>query len=151
MGTAHVTSTIEAPLRWSSPEAKLWVATREGEFAGFVEFREGHYVVSDGAGRELAPRATLREAKGALDPEGTIGSAVGHGLGLRSAGALEAAAAAEAAEVAAAVFAGEGDPRAVARIRRPVVLPTRALAAAAIALAGAALGTLAVALNVLHF
>ncbi|PRY64628.1 hypothetical protein B0I08_11212 [Glaciihabitans tibetensis] len=50
-------------LRWASPEAKLWVASRGGDFAGFVEFREGHYEVTDGRGAQLASCATLRDAK----------------------------------------------------------------------------------------
>ncbi|MGA1836945.1 hypothetical protein VD659_08425 [Herbiconiux sp. 11R-BC] len=57
-----------APLQWNSPEAKLWVATRAGEFAGFVEFGEGHYRVTDGLGAEIGTAATLRDAKSVLTP-----------------------------------------------------------------------------------
>jgi hypothetical protein len=42
--SAVSTPAPEVPeIRWASPEAKLWVATRGADFAGFVEFREGHY------------------------------------------------------------------------------------------------------------
>jgi len=50
-------------IRWASPEATLWVATRGADFAGFVEFREGHYAVTDGLGAQLDSCATLREAQ----------------------------------------------------------------------------------------
>jgi hypothetical protein len=50
-------------IRWASPEAKLWVATRGADFAGYVEFREGHYEVTDGRGAQFDARATLREAQ----------------------------------------------------------------------------------------
>ncbi|MFB2554384.1 hypothetical protein [Herbiconiux liangxiaofengii] len=53
-------------LVWGSPESKLWVASRDGEFAGFVEFVDGHYATVDGTGQSLPPRATLAEAKAAL-------------------------------------------------------------------------------------
>jgi hypothetical protein len=62
--TGASTAATEVPdVRWTSPEAKLWVATRGADFAGFVEFREGHYVVTDGRGAQLDDCATLREAK----------------------------------------------------------------------------------------
>ncbi len=57
-----------APLQWTSPEAKLWVATRAGEFAGFVEFGEGHYRVTDGLGAAIGTAATLLDAKRVLAP-----------------------------------------------------------------------------------
>lgn len=53
-------------VRWASPEAKLWVATRGSDFAGFVEFSDGHYEVTDGRGVQLAACATLREAKASI-------------------------------------------------------------------------------------
>ncbi|HEV7949925.1 MAG TPA: hypothetical protein VGP24_09180 [Glaciihabitans sp.] len=53
-------------VRWTTPEAKLWVATQGDDFAGFVEFSDGHYEVTDGRGVQLAARATLREAKASL-------------------------------------------------------------------------------------
>jgi hypothetical protein len=62
--TAVSTAAPAVPeIRWASPEAKLWVATRGADFAGIVEFREGHYEVSDGLGAQLGARATLRDAK----------------------------------------------------------------------------------------
>jgi hypothetical protein len=61
--TGTSTGTDVPEVRWTSPEAKLWVATRGADFAGFVEFREGHYVVTDGRGAQLDDCATLREAK----------------------------------------------------------------------------------------
>ena len=72
MTAAHLLAApIEAPVEeadahgvsWLSPEAKLWVASRDGEFGGFVEFVDGHYEVTDARGHQLEPRGTLREAK----------------------------------------------------------------------------------------
>jgi len=65
--SAVSTTAPEVPqVRWTSPEAKLWVATRGEDFAGFVEFREGHYEVTDGRGAQFDARATLHEAQAVL-------------------------------------------------------------------------------------
>lgn len=54
-------------LTWLSPEAKLWVASRDGDFAGFVEFADGHYDVTDARGGHIASCATLRQAQDAVE------------------------------------------------------------------------------------
>ena len=58
---------VTDPLVWTSPGPELWVATRSGEFAGFVERSNGLYVVTDELGRTLSPAATLQKAKSTLD------------------------------------------------------------------------------------
>ena len=55
------------PLAWTAPGPNLWVATRSGEFAGFVEFNDGLYLVTDELGRALPAAATLNQAKSSLD------------------------------------------------------------------------------------
>jgi len=55
-------------LSWSSPESRLWVAMLDGEYAGFVEFTEGHYAVSNSVGAHTKTFGTLREAKLSLAP-----------------------------------------------------------------------------------
>jgi hypothetical protein len=121
--------TAAPALTWASPETKLWVATLSGEFAGYVEFTAGHFAVTDATGHPRPPHATLRAAQASLAPAPTY---------------------ADAADAAATVFAVV--PREITGSGRPVVSTaavSRALAVAAVTLAGAALGSLALALNVL--
>jgi hypothetical protein len=73
---ASATRSLEAePVTWSMPETKFWVAERGGEFAGFVEFRDGHYEATDARGARLDSRGTLAQAK-ALIAEPTSRPAV---------------------------------------------------------------------------
>ena len=64
--------TLDAePVTWSMPEAKLWVAEQGGEFAGFVEFCDGHYEATDARGARLDSRGTLAQAKSLIaEPTG---------------------------------------------------------------------------------
>lgn len=55
------------PLMWLSPEAKLWVASRDGDFAGFVEFTDGHYSVTDARGATIASCGTLSQAQDVVE------------------------------------------------------------------------------------
>lgn len=50
-------------LMWSSPEANLWVANRDGEYAGMVEFADGHFVARDSTGHILGTEVTVVTAK----------------------------------------------------------------------------------------
>jgi len=63
---ARPAGTLVEPLSWSSPAAALWVASRTGDFAGFVEFRNGHFEVTDGLGGRLPSCATLQDARASL-------------------------------------------------------------------------------------
>ena len=60
--------TTDRPLDvvWASPETGLWVASILGDYAGMIEFAEGHFVVSDAAGRVIASAPSIPEAKAAL-------------------------------------------------------------------------------------
>jgi hypothetical protein len=58
---------VAGPLTWLSPEAKLWVASRDGDFAGFVEFTDGHYDVTDARGAHVASCGTLHQAQDAVE------------------------------------------------------------------------------------
>jgi hypothetical protein len=53
----------EAILSWTSPEDSLWVANVSGEYAGMVEFADGHFLVRDSTGHELGSHSNLRDAK----------------------------------------------------------------------------------------
>jgi hypothetical protein len=63
----RLTDGSPGPIAWSSPEAKLWVASRDGDFAGFVEFSDNHYDATDARGGQLASRATLRQAQDLIE------------------------------------------------------------------------------------
>jgi hypothetical protein len=60
------TKRAEAILLWASPEDNLWVASQNGEYAGMVEFTDGHFMVSDPTGHQLGSHSNLREAKAAI-------------------------------------------------------------------------------------
>ncbi|MFB2580784.1 hypothetical protein ACEXQD_06005 [Herbiconiux sp. P15] len=55
-----------AILRWASPETRLWVATHDGEYAGMVEFTDGHFVTHDRAGRTVGTSSSLPAAQRAI-------------------------------------------------------------------------------------
>ncbi|AXH36862.1 hypothetical protein DVJ78_16895 [Humibacter sp. BT305] len=50
-------------VEWLSPEPKLWVGSRGGEFAGMVEFSNGHFLATDRVGASLGAHPTLDVAK----------------------------------------------------------------------------------------
>jgi hypothetical protein len=52
-----------ADVDWLSPEPKLWVGSRGGEFAGMVEFSNGHFLATDRIGASLGAHPTLDLAK----------------------------------------------------------------------------------------
>lgn len=52
-----------AEVEWLSPEPKLWVGSRQGEFAGMVEFSNGHFLATDRIGASLGAHPTLDLAK----------------------------------------------------------------------------------------
>jgi len=51
---------------WSSPDINLWVATAAGEFAGMIEFSQGHFVVSDATGSLVTTSTNIPAAQRAL-------------------------------------------------------------------------------------
>jgi hypothetical protein len=55
------------PLLWSTPESKLWVAMRDGEYAGMIEYAEGHFVVAGPEGQRLGSHSDLARAMAALE------------------------------------------------------------------------------------
>ncbi|WP_307361437.1 hypothetical protein [Microbacterium murale] len=62
-----ITTHSQAPLSWKQADDNVHVATRDGEFAGFVEFAGTAHVVHDSHGNELGAFATLSDARRALD------------------------------------------------------------------------------------
>ena len=55
------------PLTWKQADDDVYVATRGGEFAGFVEFDGTTHLVRDQRGAELGTFASLDDAQGALE------------------------------------------------------------------------------------
>lgn len=57
-----------APLNisWTSPDANLWVATIDGDYAGMIEFKDGHFVVQSHAGEQVATCTSIPAAQSAL-------------------------------------------------------------------------------------
>lgn len=55
------------PLTWKQADTDVHVATRAGEFAGFVEFDGTTHLVRDQRGAELGTFASLDEAQAALE------------------------------------------------------------------------------------
>jgi len=51
---------------WSTPDNNLWVATVDGEFAGMVEFADGHFVVTDHTGSTVTSESSIPAAQAAL-------------------------------------------------------------------------------------
>lgn len=56
-----------SPLMWKQADDDVHVATRDGEFAGFVEVYGSTHVVRDNYGAELGSFRTLTDARHALE------------------------------------------------------------------------------------
>ena len=65
-------ATLPVDVAWSSPDLDLWVATIDGDFAGMVEFTDGHFVVSDHTGTVLTTTSSIPDAQSALSAHGTL-------------------------------------------------------------------------------
>ena len=64
--TTTETRTVE-PLTWKQAADDVHVATRVGEFAGFVEIHARGFVVRDNHGTDLGVFPTLSDARRALE------------------------------------------------------------------------------------
>ncbi|MCS5713444.1 hypothetical protein NVV95_02625 [Herbiconiux sp. CPCC 205716] len=58
---------IVAPLSWATPESKLWIASRSGEYAGMIEYTEGHFLATGSTGFDLGGFSDLGQAMSAVD------------------------------------------------------------------------------------
>lgn len=58
------------PLTWKQADDDVHVATRDGEFAGFVEFDGASHLVQDGRGTAVGAFPTLGDARRALEDAG---------------------------------------------------------------------------------
>ncbi|WP_228498088.1 MULTISPECIES: hypothetical protein [unclassified Plantibacter] len=52
---------------WAEPDATLWVASVDGEYAGMVEFRDGRFVAASSTGKDLGVFVSLLRAKEAVE------------------------------------------------------------------------------------
>jgi hypothetical protein len=64
--TVRPPQTVDGRLSWASPAAGLWVASRAGDFAGYVELRNGRFEVTDGLGARRPSCGSLERARAAL-------------------------------------------------------------------------------------
>ncbi|WP_460802430.1 hypothetical protein [Microbacterium sp. GXF6406] len=60
-------TTTHSPLSWKQADHDVHVATRDGEYAGFVEVSGDDHVVHDNRGTELGSFPALSEARRALE------------------------------------------------------------------------------------
>jgi hypothetical protein len=78
-GRADKTSTA-TNLDWSNPDGNLWVAAANGDYAGMVEFVDGHFSVRNSTGAVVAMCTSIPEAQAALtrhlDTPASLASAV---------------------------------------------------------------------------
>lgn len=51
-----------SPVIWAEPESKLWVGARDGEYAGMIEYAEGHFVCTGPTGEPLGSASDLTQA-----------------------------------------------------------------------------------------
>jgi hypothetical protein len=58
--------TLATDIVWSSPETNLWVATANGDYAGLVEFVDGHFSVRSSTGSVVAECSSIPAARAAL-------------------------------------------------------------------------------------
>lgn len=63
--TASVAPTAVA-LTWSNPESQLWIANRDGEYAGMVEYADGHFLASGSRGEDLGSFSDRTQAMDAV-------------------------------------------------------------------------------------
>jgi hypothetical protein len=57
---------------WSSPETKLWVGSRSGEYAGMIEYSAGHFVVTGRVGQPLGSCSDLNQAMSVAESGRTL-------------------------------------------------------------------------------
>jgi hypothetical protein len=63
---ANRTTTGTTDIVWSTPDSNLWVATADGEYAGLVEFVDGHFSVRGSTGSVVAECSSIPAAQAAL-------------------------------------------------------------------------------------
>ena len=60
------TDAASTEVSWSSPDLNLWVATVNGDYAGMIEFTDGHFVVNDHTGAIVATTSSIPAAQSEL-------------------------------------------------------------------------------------
>ncbi|WP_291056933.1 hypothetical protein [Herbiconiux sp.] len=63
VATDRVTS---VPLSWTNPESQLWIANRQGEYAGMVEYADGHFLASGSRGEDFGSFSDRTQAMEAV-------------------------------------------------------------------------------------
>ena len=57
---------VPAQITWAAPDTNLWVATLDGNYAGMIEFDNGHFVVRNLVNTAVATTATIPSAQRAF-------------------------------------------------------------------------------------
>lgn len=55
-----------AEISWTTPDTNLWVATVNGDYAGIIEFDNGHFLVRNKTNHTIATHASVLRAQKAL-------------------------------------------------------------------------------------
>ncbi|MCU1404533.1 MAG: hypothetical protein JWQ43_836 [Glaciihabitans sp.] len=61
--TRPVTNAAPVEIVWSTPDRNLWVAMVNGDYAGMIEFTDGHFVVRDMANHIVATAVSIPAAQ----------------------------------------------------------------------------------------
>lgn len=56
----------QAEISWTTPDANLWVATVDGDYAGMIEFDNGHFLVRNKTNTTIATQISVLRAQDAL-------------------------------------------------------------------------------------
>jgi hypothetical protein len=57
---------VPAEISWTTPDENLWVATVDGDYAGMIEFDNGHFLVRNKTNNTIATRISIPTAQDAL-------------------------------------------------------------------------------------
>ena len=57
----------ESVIEWTSPDAELWVANADGEYAGMVEFIDGRFEVRNAIAGSVGAATSIPEARAMLE------------------------------------------------------------------------------------
>ena len=55
-----------AEISWTTPDTNLWVATVDGDYAGMIEFDNGHFLVRNQTNSAIATHISVPRAQDAL-------------------------------------------------------------------------------------
>lgn len=72
LDTRRIEAKKPVDVSWATPAIGLWVATINGDYAGMVEFTDGHFVVTDHTGTVVTTTSSIPDAQAALSSHGAL-------------------------------------------------------------------------------